>query len=90
MPSILNGISIISFIEQCDKFKDQFFVIYDSNTGIVDSMNDGAETMLKDTTSKKKTDQTMVIPDHINDLIPNWDFEKQKWRTGNSAVASLK
>jgi hypothetical protein len=39
MPSIAHGINIVSFLEQCDKNKDEFFIIYDGNTGMVDSMN---------------------------------------------------
>lgn len=39
MPSITHGINITSFLEKCDKERDEFFLIYDGNTGIVDSMN---------------------------------------------------
>jgi hypothetical protein len=49
-------------------------VIYNSNTGIVDCMSSGAEALLKENALKRKTNDMLVIPDHINDLLPNWDF----------------
>lgn len=74
MPSVTCGINIVSFIQQCDKYKDEFFIIYDKNDGIVDAMNETAEKMLKDV-SRRKSNDMMSIPDHINDLIPNWDYK---------------
>ena len=75
MPSIKNGITVVSFIQQCDKHRDQFFIIYDSETGIVDSMNSEAEMMLKDGKNTKKND-LLTIPDHINDLLPGWNYRQ--------------
>ena len=74
MPSVTCGINIVSFIQQCDNYKDEFFIIYDKNDGIVDAMNETAEKMLKDV-SRRKSNDMMSIPDHINDLIPNWDYK---------------
>jgi PAS domain S-box-containing protein len=79
MPSVTCGINIVSFIEQCDVYKDEFFIIYDKVTGMVDSMNEGAEKMLKDA-SRRKTSEMLAIPDHINDLVPNWDYKNEIWR----------
>lgn len=79
MPSVSCGINIVSFIEQCDQYKDEFFIIYDKATGMVDAMNDAAERMLKDA-SRRKTNDMLVIPDHINDLIPNWDYKNEVWK----------
>jgi PAS domain S-box-containing protein len=42
MPSVTYGINIVSFLEQCDKQKDEFFIIYDKTNGIVDAMNEDA------------------------------------------------
>jgi hypothetical protein len=79
MPSVSCGINIVSFLEQCDRYKDEFFIIYDQATGMVDAMNDCAEKMLKDA-SRHKTSDMLAIPDHINDLIPNWDYKNEVWR----------
>lgn len=32
----------------------------------------------------------LAIPDHINDLLPNWDFRLEEWRTNASRGKSLK
>lgn len=89
MPSVAAGINIVSFIEQCDRNKDEFFVIYDKNTGMVDSMNEDAEKMLKDA-SRRKTNDMLAIPDHINDLLPNWDYRNEVWKEHLGRGKSLK
>lgn len=89
MPSVTCGINIVSFIQQCDKYKDEFFIIYDKNDGIVDAMNEIAEKMLKDV-SRRKSNDMLSIPDHINDLIPNWDYKNQVWKERIGRGKSMK
>lgn len=35
--------------------------------------------MLKDA-SRRKTNDMLVIPDHINDLVPHWDYKNEVWK----------
>lgn len=76
MPSLTHGINIVSFLEQCDKDKDEFFIIYNSNNGIVDSLSSGAAMLLKEGHQRKNTNSIFTIPDNINDLLPNWDYKE--------------
>ena len=78
MPSLTHGINIVSFLEQCDKEKDEFFVIYNSKTGIVDSMSSEGEFVLKDNSHRKNTNSIFVIPDNVNDLLPDWDIKEER------------
>jgi hypothetical protein len=45
--------------------------------------------MLKDGTRRKMNDM-LAIPDHINDLLPNWDFKHEEWRVNAGRGKSLK
>ena len=38
-------------------------------------MNVEAEQMLKDG-SRRNINDILSIPDHINDLLPNWDYKE--------------
>lgn len=76
MPSINYGINIVSFMEQCDKEKDEFFIIYNSSTGIVDSMTIEAQMLLKDESFRNSNSDVLSMPDNINDLLPNWDYRQ--------------
>ncbi len=40
MPSLATGVNIVSFLEECDKCKDEYLIIYDSRNGVVDAMNE--------------------------------------------------
>lgn len=56
---------------------------------MVDSMNEDAEKMLKDV-SRRKTNDMLAIPDHINDLLPNWDYKNEVWKEHLGRGKSLK
>ena len=91
MPSLKHGIAIISFMEQCDKEKDELIVIYNGNTGIVDSMTQEAEILLKDNSRRTSNANSMLaIPDNITDLLPNWDFRLESWRDYNKYGRSVR
>lgn len=74
MPHIIYGINIVSFFEQCIKCKGQLIVIYHGDTGIIDSLNTQAAVVLKEGTRKNMSD-SINMPNHINDLLPSWDFK---------------
>jgi hypothetical protein len=42
-------------------------------------MNEAAERLLKDA-SRRKTNDLLSIPDHINDLVPHWDYKNEIWK----------
>lgn len=83
MPNITCGINIVSFLELCERVEDEFCLIYHRETGLVDSMTDETEIVLKSNMSDKKNlkKNLLDMPDHIHDLLPNWDYRKECIRT---------
>jgi len=88
MPSPSHGINIVSFLEQCDKNKDEFFIVYNSNNGIVDSLSAEAAMLLKDGTHRKNTNSISAIPHNVNDPLPNWDYKDEVYRSGSRIAKS--
>jgi hypothetical protein len=72
MPSLVYGVTIISFLLN-NKSNKENIIIYDRRTGIVDSMSEKAENIL---IGKKIKNTSISIPDHINDILPVWDYLK--------------
>lgn len=64
-------------------------MIYDGKSGLVDCMNSEANAMLKDGTKAKVNDIFSTL-DHINDLIPNWDFINETWKNSIHTTSDFK